>query len=235
MATEALGFYRHKKFLVDSQLTLQGGDVRLKGGITTNYPQTGDKIMPQGAVVVKETGDGLYYLASGADGASAGDINTVAQVDSAEAPDSDWKSKTITWTVTYPWGEIVTGTVTLGTGDDTVNEVRDALNADTHFANHLLAASNTIVEITTRQKGAVHLLVTSNLATAFGASGTEGEGTEADYRVITEQRSLVGVGGATRDSDPVPTLLAGHFDESELTGLTEEAKAVLQRRGSRFV
>lgn len=234
MATELAGYYRNKKFEVDSQKRVQGNDIRLKGGITTDFPQTGDKIMPAGAVVVKETGDGLYYLASGADGASAGDINTVAQVDSAEAPDSDWKSKTITWTVTYPWGEIATGTVTLGTGDDTVNEVRDALNADAEFRNHLEAVSNTILEIYTHQKGAVHLLVTSNLSTAFGASGTEGEGTEADYRVTTEPRALTDIGGATRNSDPVPTLLAGHFDESELTGLTEEAKAVLQRRGSIF-
>lgn len=235
MATELVGTFRHKAFELSSARSVPGNDVKLKGGVTTNFPATGDKVMPAGAVVVKKTADGLYYLAD--DGVN-GDRNAAAAIESLEKPDADWKEKTITWAVTYPNGVTVGGDVTLGTADDSIAEVVTALNADSAFHAHCVASDSgagDLLVITTRAKGNVTLAVSSDLATAYGDGVTlTDEGTEADYRVVAEQRSLVSAGGASRDSDPVPTLLAGHFDESELTGLTDEAKATLLARGSLF-
>lgn len=233
-----MGFYEHKlthpAFLVDGQLTIQGNDVVVAGGQTTNYPATGGKQLAPGTVVVKESGDGLYYLADGADGASAGDLNAAAVVDSLEAPDADWKSKTITWTITYPDGLVATGTVAGGGSDETVGAFVTALNADASFRNHLIASDATVLRITSLVKGNVRLHVTSNLSTAYGASGVEDDGAEADYRVVAQHGSLVDLSGASRNSDPVATLTRGKFRESELRNLSNEARAVLLGRGSLF-
>lgn len=233
-----MGFHEHAlthpAFLVDGQLTVQGNDVVVAGGQTTNYPATGGKQLAPGTVVVKESGDGLYYLADGADGASAGDLNAAAVVDSLEAPDADWKSKTITWTITYPDGLVATGTVAGGGSDETVGAFVTALNADASFRNHLIASDATVLRITSLVKGNVRLHVTSNLATAYGASGVTDDGSEADYRVVAQHGSLVDLAGASRDSDPVATLLRGKFRESELRNLSNEARAVLLGRGSLF-
>lgn len=236
MATELYGQLRHAApFLLSDARKVQGNDVRLKGGVTTDFPATGEKVMPAGAVVVKKTADGLYYLAD--DGVN-GDRNTAAAIDSLEKPDADWKSKSITWAVTYPDGKAFGGTVTLGADDDSIAEVVTALNGDAAFAAHLVASdagASDLLTITTVAKGKVHLALSSDLATVYGDGVTlEDEGAEADYRVTYEQRDLTKPGGAARDSSFVPTLLAGHFDESSLVGLTVEAKAVLMSRGSLF-
>lgn len=228
-----------RAYLIDGSRTKQGNDVIVAGGQTTDYPASGGKRIRAGSVVVKETGDGLYYLADGADGASAGDINTVALVSSAEAPDADWASKVITWSVFYPDGRIVSDSVTLGAGDDTVAEVVTALHANVNFRNHLLATANTILEVRALVKGAVRVRISVDLTTAYGtidgtSSYTEAVGTEADYRVITQDRDLVDLDGASAPSRPVSTLLAGRFDESEMSHLSNEARAVLQGRGSTF-
>ena len=237
MATELIGTFRHKAFLLSDSAKIGAGEVKLKGGVTTDFPATGDKVMPAGAVVVKKTADGLYYLANDA---SNGDRNTAAEVRSAEAPDADWKDKTLTWTVYYPDGTIVEGSVAASGGDDdTVGEWVTLLNADAAFAAHLTASADTELVVATKAKGRVGLKLSLDLDTGYatddGSSSSDtDEGTEADYRVVMEQRSLVSLTGASRDSDPTPTLLAGHFDESELAGLTDEAKAVLIGRGSIF-
>lgn len=234
MATELYGQLRHAApFLLSDARKVQGNDVRLKGGVTTNFPATGEKVMPAGAVVVKKTADGLYYLAD--DGVN-GDRNTAAAIDSLEKPDADWKSKSITWAVTYPDGKVFTDAVALGADDDTIAEVVTALNANVAFRAHLIASDSgaaDLLTITTVAKGRVHLALSSDLATVYGDGVTlEDEGTEADYRVTYEQRDLTKVGGAARNSSFVPTLLAGHFQASALTGLTAEARAVLESRGS---
>lgn len=235
MATELAGQYRRKAFLIDGQFSKQGADIRLKGGVTTDFPTTGDKIMPPGAVVVLKTSDGLYYLANDT---SNGDRNTAAAISSLEKPDADWKSKTITWAVSYPDGSVFSGTVAAGTGDDTVAEFVTLLNSDEDFAAHLVASdagATDLLTITTLAKGRVGLSLSCDLSTVYGDGVTLTDyGAEADYRVISEQRDLTAIGGATRDSDTVPTFLAGHFDESELTGLTPEARGVLISRGSIF-
>lgn len=238
MATELAGQFRHKAFLIDGQKSVQGNDVRLAGGVTTDFPKTGGKVMPAGAVVVKKAADGLYYLANDS---SNGDRNTGAAITSAENPDGDWADKTLTWTLYLPDGTVETGTVVASGGDETSAAAWvTLLQADAEFNDRFTAAdSSGDLVITTRRKGKVAARIQLNLTTAYETvdgsnSYTDAEGSEADYRVINEQRSLVDVDGASRDSDPVATLLAGHFDESELTGLTPEAKAVLQGRDSIF-
>lgn len=240
MSTQLAGTFRQKRVLVDSQKTVQGNDVRLKGGVTTDFPATGDKVMPAAAVVVKKTADGLYYLANDA---ANGDRNTAAVVTSLEKPDNDWKDKVLTWTLSLPSGAVEEGTVTASGGDEnSIAAWVTLLMLDAAFASRFVASDSgagDLLVITTLAKGRVALKISMDLDTAYatddGASSSDtDEGVEADYRVTNEQRSLVSVGGASRDSDPVPTYLAGHFDESELTGLTAEAKAVLMGRGSLF-
>ncbi len=230
--------------LIDSSKSQQGNDVVVKGGQTTDYPASGGKRLPPGAVVVKETGDGLYYLADAADGATLGDLNLPAIVTSVEAPDADWKDKTLTWRIYPQAGQPIGGSVVAsGADDDTIAEWVTLLNSDPAFAAHLIASDSggdDFLVITTRQKGNIGLEVDMDLDTAFddddgATSGDEARGTEADYRVVTAHRDLVDVNNASYDSQPVPTLLAGRFKLDQLTHLTDEARSVLEGRGSQFV
>lgn len=238
----------HRAYLADGQRTVQGNDVCLAGNQTTNYPASGGKRVPEGCVVVKETGDGLYYLASGADGASAGDINTAAIVTSDEKPDGDWASKTFTWTLRVG-GMTFGGTIVAGGADDTIAEFVTLFNANAGFAQHAVASDSGAADLlvcTTRAKGDVTLTISEDVTghTAFGAaaasaSGTTASGAQADYRVVTRETDTVDTAGVSRISDPVPTLTAGSFVTSEMWGGTSatipaEAKAVLIARGSTF-
>jgi hypothetical protein len=231
---------RHPAFLIDQQHHIQGSDVRVAGGQTTDASPT-YRVEP-GMVVVKESGDGLYYLSDGADGVSAGDINTAAVVTSKEAPDADWKDKTLTWSVRYA-GQTIGGTIAgSGADDDTIAEWVTLLNADIGFAAHLVASDNggdDLLVITTRAKGRVSLRVSMDLDTAFttddgaSSSGTD-EGGEADYRVITQHGDLETISGAATPSKMLATLTCGHFRESAMQHMSAEAKAVLEGRGSKF-
>ena len=90
------------------------------------------------------------------------------------------------------------------------------------------------MKVTALEPGAhIGIKVTSSLADAFGASGTEARGTDGDYQVTTEYCDQVGPLGAASHAS-VHTVGCGHFDESNLIGLTADAKRVLLARGSRF-
>lgn len=231
--------FNHKAILLDGTKAQQGNDIRLKGGITTDYPESGSKVAPEGMMVVKKTSDGLYYPAD--DTANSVDRNAGAAVTSAEDPDGDWADKLLTWTIYHKDGTVTTGTVQAAGGDETSAAAWvTALEADTLFDGNLTAVdSSGALVITTREKGKVRLRVQLDLSTAYGTvsgsdSYTDAVGTEADYRVITKQRDLVGLGGASRDSDPTPNLLAGRFDLSELANTHPEGIAVMQGRDSSF-
>ncbi|HYE92706.1 MAG TPA: hypothetical protein VEA38_16875 [Terriglobales bacterium] len=234
--------FAHKAFLVDGSRTKQGNDVIIKGGQTTGWPASGGKRARAGTVVVKESGDGLYYLSDAADGAAAGDINTAAVVTSAEKPDADWASKILTWTLYLPNGLVQSGTVTLAAGDDTIAEVVTALNADAQFKDRFVASdagASDLLVITSRLKGNVKAKMSMDLDTAYGTddgstSSAYASGVEADVRVIMQDRDLVDLDNASFDSHPVATITAGRFDESELANLSHEAKAILIARGSTF-
>lgn len=228
----------HKAFLLDSSRSKQGNDVVVKGNRTTDYPASGGKRLPAGAVVVKKTADGLYYLANDA---SNGDRNTAAVVNSAENPDNDWKDKTLTWHLYARDGSVHSGTVVASGGDENSAATwATLLNADLAFRSRFVASDVAgVLRITALELGAIKIRMTLNLSTAYGTisgsdSYTEASGTDADYRVVTQHRDTVDLDGASFDTRPVPTLIAGRFDESELSFLTSEAKAVFQGRGSTF-
>jgi hypothetical protein len=242
MATSLYGQLRHKAFLLSDAAKIQGNDIRLAGNVTTDFPATGGKVMPAGAVVVRETTGGLYFLANDAT-ADHGERNTAAVVTSLEKPDADWKDKTLTWTLSLPDGTTETGTVVAsGADDDTIAEWVTLCNADIAFGSRMVASDSgagDLLVVTTLMKGRVHLLLSMDLDTAYASddgstSSDEDEGTEADYRVLLDQQSTIDLNGASRTSDQAASLLAGHFDESELYGITAEAKAVLMGRGSIF-
>jgi hypothetical protein len=214
-------------YLYDGQGLKQGDDVLLASGQTSSI--TPNHRIPRGTVVVKKTSTGKYYLA---DDASNGDRNTGAVVTASETADADWKSKTITLTINGR--EVVT--VTLGAGDDTDAEVKDALNADATFKLWAVASvAGSRVVITSLQTGAdVVMKITSNLSTAFGANGTSAQGVDADYRVTHLPVDLKDLNAAAVDGT-VPTVVAGRFRSSVLSNATAEAKAVLTRRGSQFL
>ena len=220
--------------LIDGSLTVQGTDVLMKSGQTSSL--TPNHRHPPGTVLVKESGDGLYYLAEAADGVSAGDINTVATVTSLEAADTDWDGTTITTQAFFPDGMSVTAPVVLGGADDSTSEVVTALNADAQFSKYFVASGLDAapVVIVTRAKGAVRLKVTQTvITTGYGASGTEASGVVADVRVTAAFAELKDI-NAVAQNYAVPTYLVGKFDESRLTSLSDEARAILLSRGSRF-
>lgn len=232
----------HKAPLTTGNRAERGSGIVVKGGQTTDYPDTNGTTLPDGTVVVKESGDGKYYLADGADGASAGDINTAAAIESSEAPDNDWKSTTITWAVNYPDGTVVGGTIVAsGTDADADAFVALCNDPDTAqgaaFLAHLVATktSSTKLTITTKAKGRVQLKLTSTLATAYGtAAGQTSRGTEADVRVTMAGRpiALVDINGDALDTKPIDNLTRGDFKRSELSNLSPEAEAILLGRGS---
>lgn len=225
----------HKAYLVNGYRTIQGGDITLAGNQTTDYPDTGGKRAPEGMVVVKETGDGLYYPADAANDGAHGDRNAAAVVASLEAADTDWDGTTITIEITYPDGTVISDDVLLAGTDDSTSEVVTLINGRQKLEGHVVASGNDgqVLTLTTVKKGNVHLKVTSDLATAYGANGVEDDGVQADYRVITRQADTVDLDGASY-TPVVPSLIAGAFDESELSNLTNEAKAVLLGNGSSF-
>lgn len=161
------------------------------------------------------------------------DSMAAATVRSAEAPDADWQSATITVSAD---GQAVI-IVTLGATDDTVAEVVTALNADAIFAANFIAAdagAGDEVDITALEGGAgKFILVESSLATAFGAAGTTGIGTDPDVRVMEEVVDLVDRDNVAINESGVASFV-GDYDESVLINLTDEAKAVLLRRGASF-
>lgn len=218
-------------FLLTGEGKIGGDDVVVASGQTSSI--TPDHRHPPGTVLVKKTGDGKFYLAT--DSANV-DSPAAASVSSLEAADDDWEDSTIT--VTGHWGSL---TVTLATTDDTTAEVVAAINAaaaalDPEWGPIVATGSNgNPVVVTNRDVGeGTYLHVIHNGATtAFGASGTDAVGTDPEVRVTAYWCDLKDLEGTATDA-LVPTLVAGHFDESELSGLTAEAKAILQKRGSRF-
>lgn len=221
-----------KRFKLSGDLDKKGPVVLLAGGETSDLTDTAEH--PPGTVVVLDSDDDKAYRA---DSVNGGDRHAAAEIRSAEAPDGDWASKTLAWSVYYPDGTVVGGAVAIAADDDSVDEVRDVLNADALFAAHLIASSDTQLVITSRAKGAVRVYVSLNLDTGFGtddgsSSSAVAEGTEAKY-FVTQHWAYLKDGNNDRDY-LVKTLRAGDFDTSELSGLTNEARAYLRSMGSQF-
>lgn len=191
--------------------------------------------LPPGSVVVKKTSTGKFVHSTD----PSGDRNSGAVVTSAEVPDGDWASKTITLTID---GRPIV-TVTLGGSDDTTSEVVTALNANPTFAAYATAsgADGAVLTVTSKATGAgVNMKLTSNLLTAFGSAGKDAAGVDADYRVTREFADMKDRDGNAIEPSTM-TYLAGCFNANEFavdgngdSTLTGEAEAVLARRGSTF-
>lgn len=221
-----------KRFKLSGDLDKEGPVVLLAGGETSDLTDTAEH--PPGTVVVLDSSDDKAYRA---DSANGGDRHAAAAVRSAEVPDADWADKTLTWDVFYPDGTGASGTVASGGDETSVAAWVTLLNADVSFRNHLVASADTELVITSLRKGAVTVRIQLNLTTAYGTisgsnSYTDGAGTEAKY-FVTQHWAYLKDGTTDRDYQ-VKTLRAGDFDTSELSGLTNEAKAYLRGAGSQF-
>jgi len=128
-----------------------------------------------------------------------------------------------------------------------------ALNADALFKADLIAdkvatpVANTL-RIRARRAGSdEYFEITDGTLNDQGgadqdtfANNTTAGGSDGDYRVLglgggghEDHLDMLGKDGNVA-AQAAANLLAGHFDESELIGLTPDAKAVLSRRGSIF-
>lgn len=190
-------------------------------------------ILRPGNILLKGA-DGLWY-----DDVTTGVPSAGAIVRSAEAPDADWQSATITLTV----NGIAVVTVSLGAGDDTIAEVVTALNADSAFRAWAIASDNgadDLVKITLIEPGAERQVkVTSSLSSAFGADGTEAHGTDGDWAVLPNYLDMFDGNGVVANQQGIQLLRRGHFDESNLiwTGaatLPADFKRIMLARGSFF-
>jgi len=192
---------------------------------TTQTPTS--KIRP-GTVVGKDTATGRYHEA--ADTANVTQA-TAASVTSAEAPDGDWTGITHTFEI----GSIKF-LVTTSSPDSTVGAQVTALNADPTFLQYFLASnSGGSLKVAALVPGAgTRIKVSSDLATAWPTDGTEqAYGADAEYRICLQEVRTADINGTAQNAG-APAARVGHFDESELIGLTAEAKAVMQRNGSIF-
>lgn len=200
---------------------------------STNADSGGPRssMLRPGNVLLKDDTTGQYF-----DDATSGDISARASVSASETADADWQSKTITLTIDGV--DIVT--VTLGAGDDTDAEVVTALNANATFAAHAEADVNAVrVRVRLKEPGDDHeLKISSDLATAFGASGTTGRGTDGDWAVCVEYVDQLDPAGSAADAK-AHVVGCGHFDESNLiwggsATLHQDFKRVMLKRGARF-
>lgn len=210
-------------YLVDGSRSIQAKDVTAASGQTSAI--TPDHRHPPGTVLGYRTSTGKYELAD----SGSVRVNTPAYADALETADTDWQSATITVTVN---GQAVV--VTLGAGDDTDAEVVAALNADAGFAGVAFASVVASVVRVSARSMSDHLTVVSSLATAFGATALASEDpVYGIYRVTTAFYDLKDIDGTAVDA-LAHVLEAGHFDESELSSLTNDARAALLAQGSKF-
>ncbi|MCA8926268.1 MAG: hypothetical protein KDD82_30960 [Planctomycetes bacterium] len=224
------GIYRQdledRRYVLHEQGLLRGQEVVLDE--ETYSPLPPNDWIPPGTVVVRRQSAGRYVHPTHPDAAR----NQPAAVSSLQPADQAWA------------GTVVTASLTPGLGfavplDQSAVDnpaVIDQLNQDPAFVAHFLADEDQAgnVRVRTRAAGAdQQLSVSSSLAAAFGPEGRAAHGTDADYRVTDAWAAVRELDGSPSHY-MVPTLLAGHFDESELVHLTPEARVVLSRRGSIF-
>lgn len=192
--------------------------------------------LDQGRVVVKAAAGGKYLLAGGTAGTPEAGSKPV--LDSAEPVDGDWNGTTITL---YRNG-VQVAQVTLATA--TAALVAGELNADADFARHAVASDNGgSLKITGVEGGAGEgLRVSQSLDTAWannlgttaaGPSEDSAAGSSPDYRITLQRADLKDQDHADQDA-PVANALSGVFELSKITGMTGEARAVFERRGSVF-
>lgn len=191
----------------------------------------------RGLVIVLKTSDGLFYRAD--DAAAGADRNGVASAVSLVALGAGSASKTFK----YKYKGGAEATITMAAGDDTAAEVVTALNADTEFARNLIASqAANVLTIKTKKAGADEYFEITD-GTLNDQAGVDQDtflnnttkfGTDADYRVVERMVDMLNpASGVVYDAE-AETSLAAYYDESQLLGLTAEARVVLSRRGAIF-
>lgn len=184
-----------------------------------------------GQVLIRRTSTGRYVLATDSDA----DAISQAQVDSVEAPDSDWTGKVITVTI----DGVTVAAVTLGTITDLNSAIAD-LNGTEGLAGGFVQAglfaqaSSTNLGIVCKRPGPIKLGVSANLATAYGDVEVTDEANDPDVVVTKKPVDLVNEFGTAAHA-VAEVARQGRFIEANLLNLTGEAKAVLRRRGSHFI
>lgn len=223
------GIYRrefeHRRYLINHHPLVHGSDVILDKNARSPRPPAFRFL--EGTVIVRVQGGFQFVDAADPRGARC----TPAEVKAAQPADAAWANTTITASLSSSLGFAVL----LDAAAISTAAVVDQLNRHPLFAPHFLADdAGGLVRIRTREAGAHKALhVESTLPAAFGPLGTFGHGLDADYRVTDRTVDLRDLDGNAIEV-LVPTLVVGHFDESELLQLTPEARAVLSRRGSFF-
>lgn len=183
----------------------------------------------EGNVLVKRTSTGKYIEANDTNG----DRNLPPIVTASETADDDWESGDIS---VYKNGAFLV-TVSMGANDDTDTEVAAALNADATFRAHAIASvANSRVVITGIEAGGEQSLkvVHDDNAAAFGSSGTEEEGSWADYGVLARPADQTDENGSASDTQAPIVYAKGRFRESQLINLTADARQALIARGCVF-
>lgn len=131
-------------------------------------------------------------------------------------------------------GPTVTITNTTGTG--TLSDWITDINADPIVGSHLIAsASGTNLKLEMAQAGAHNFfeIVGGTALSNLGLTAGVYSGSDADYVVLDEYVILQDSTGAAINQE-AQGWVEGHFDESQLIGLTGEIKANLLRRGASF-
>ena len=148
--------------------------------------------------------------------------STKSSVTSAENVDGDWASTTITVEVLETGASY---SVTASGTDDTAAEFVTLINGDAGIAAVVVAsADGSDLVITAREYG-VTIKVTSDLATAFGASGTTSTNGDVTRHVILDQQILSMLEfGTARKKQAVSVVANAVVRESLLTSLTAEAR-----------
>ena len=176
----------------------------------------------------------LYGAASGRyfDDAAQGDPSAPAIVAALASADATWAGKAVD---VYKNGGLVVS-VPLGPNDNTDAAVAAELNNNAAFrASFLASVVNARVTVAALEPGA-HVATKIQIAAlpaAFGPAGAEARGRDGDYVVTVGYVNQLNPLGSPSDVQ-AHVVGRGHFDEANLVGLTQDAKGVLLRRGSRF-
>jgi hypothetical protein len=161
-----------------------------------------------------------------------GDRNQPATVTALAPADATWAGKTVEFNLDGgPAFDIP-----LGAASNTNALVIADLGKDPRFPGNLVADElNGLLRIRTLVTGADKTLKVNmpGLATAYGATGIVGAGSDADYRVTLVDGDLIDGSGAPAKS-AVACCRKGHFNSSKIRNLTPETKVVLIRRGAFF-
>ena len=213
-----------RKVLIDRLIPTQEEEIVIDSS-NTDSGSTPTYRFRAGNVVVKRTSTGRYVEANDTNA----DVSTAATITSSGHTDATDVIKLV--------GNHGTISVTVSTGTGTEANCATDLNADSDFAAHYTASSSGgELTITSNEVGDdewfyIHSDTHANYGFSEGTANGVTAG-EPDVWVTLANCDLELDGTAVHAG--VLATRVGHFDESNHTNLTAEAKAVLIANGSKF-